>query len=196
MGLVTFRRGPRIMRLRCYTALSEKWCTGTKRSRDLWPATAGVISHQWNLNWVHIFKARIQEVTGCFSLCVVSGKALVERILWCLHPLLLQLLLQLWQSHVGVLFLQARHVGLLIGGERCLHPSFRVVVLVLRPRAGDRQSSRWGDVPIKWKNDKTRSTWEQRWRLLLFSPPRFLHREQLCLRSLPVESPGGSFLWE
>lgn len=102
----------------------------------------GGISHQRNLNRVHIFRARTQEVAGCFSLGVVGGKALVERVLRRLHPLLLQLLLQLGQPHVGVLLLQAGHVGLLIGGKRCLHPPLRVVVLVLGPRAGDRQSSR------------------------------------------------------
>lgn len=37
------------------------------------------------------------------SLCVVGGKALVQGVLWRLHPLLLQLLLQLRQPHVGVL---------------------------------------------------------------------------------------------
>lgn len=78
---------------------------------------------------------------GRVSLCVVSSEALVQGILRCLHPLFLQLLLQLRQPHVGVLFLQTRHVGLLIGGKRRLHPSLWVVVLVFRPRAGDSQSS-------------------------------------------------------
>lgn len=81
-------------------------------------------------------------MTGCVSLGVVSSEALVQRILRRLHPLLLQLLLQLRQPHVGVLFLQAWHVGLLKGGERRLHPTLRVVVLVLGPRAEDRRRSR------------------------------------------------------
>lgn len=37
------------------------------------------------------------------SFCVVGGKALVQGVLWRLHPLFLQQLLQLRQPHVGVL---------------------------------------------------------------------------------------------
>lgn len=37
------------------------------------------------------------------SLCVVSSEGLVQGVLWRLHPLLFQLLLQLRQPHVGVL---------------------------------------------------------------------------------------------
>lgn len=43
------------------------------------------------------------SLVNMISLCVVGGKALVQGVFWCFCPFFLQLLFQLWQSHVGIL---------------------------------------------------------------------------------------------
>lgn len=69
------------------------------------------------------------------SLRVVRSTLLIKGVLGRLHPFLLQELLQLRQSHVGVFHFQAREVGLLERRESGFHPALRVAVQVLRRNA-------------------------------------------------------------
>ena len=85
----------------------------------------------------------MSAAAGVGSLGIVVGKALVQGVLWRLPPLLFQLMLELRQPHVGVLFFKEGHVQFLVRGERCLPPALGVAV-ELFSRAGKETKTRRG----------------------------------------------------
>ncbi len=80
----------------------------------------------------------------CSGFGIVGERALVERILRRLEPVLLQHLLQLREAQVGVLRLQSREVLLLEGGVGGLQAAFRVAVQLFG--VGDAEK----EMAIKW----------------------------------------------